>query len=920
MIINRYAKGGGLSPRIVVSVKTGTTVTCSKGATTLTATSVDGKCSFNVNDYGVWTVATNSDTQTVNVEYVQLYEVTLKTVSSTLNDNDWATIRDIADKSEGANYWAVGDTKQITINGKLSDGLTLSNYSTYVYIIGFDHNKDVEGTGIAFQGFKTAQTGGADVALCDGGYGSTKSSGQWFNMNNAQSNTGGWQSSRMRSTTLPVVKAAFPSDLQAALKTTTIYTDNTGGLSTAASNVTTTRDTLYLLAEFEIFGARAYANSAEQNHQQQYAYYVSGNSKVKYKHSSTATAVDWWDRSVDVTNSTTFCAVYASGVANRYYADSSSGFAPAFKVGGAKYTPLEYITATGTQYIDTGLVVNKSDSYRMVLDTDLTSSDYYAGCNGYMQFQANVGEGTRSTIDITYKNITETITVNGTQKSSQSWSSYSGANVKIGIFRMGDANNTWFNGTPQSGKLYSCKIYKDDVLVRDMIPAKDEVGNVGLYDKIEEKFYYNVGTGNFGIPGIRQAGAMSVGQSLYCEENDVKAEFIVVNQGNPNTSKYDSSCDGTWLVRKDIYGTCDFGDASASRYEDSTLNDMMETYQTKLNIVDIIKTVNIPIITTNDFNTLSVKCFALSPTETQIASYNGDGAPLPYFSSAESRIAYYNNKATRYWTRVARYRDDFGDWSTTGSTCISATGELVGVRNTSYEGYRPAFIIPSDTYIDENNNILTAPPYNAISTLNVGDSVFCKESGVDTEYLLVHKGNPDTSMYDASCDGAWLLRKTAKMDMQWNETDANNYPPSSINTWMNGTFYNTLNVKSIISQVKIPYSDPNAGSTVHSGSNGLSTKVFLLSCKETGASGSTFNNKMSYEGSVLDWFAASSGNRKFASTWWLRSVNNDATYSSWFIYADGSYGLWDTTKTYSARPAFIVPLDTPIDSNNNIVV
>lgn len=119
-----------------------------------------------------------------------------------------------------------------------------------------------------------------------------------------------------------------------------------------------------------------------------------------------------------------------------------------------------------------------------------------------MQFQANVGEGTRSTIDITYKNITETITVNGTQKSSQSWSSYNGVNVKLGIFKMGDVNNTWFNGTPQSGKLYSCKIYKDDVLVRDMIPAKDEVGNAGLYDKVEGKFYYNVGTGSFGIPEV----------------------------------------------------------------------------------------------------------------------------------------------------------------------------------------------------------------------------------------------------------------------------------------------------------------------------------------------------------------------------------------------------------------------------------
>lgn len=334
MIINRYAKGGGLSPRIVVSVKTGTTVTCSKGATTLTATSVDGKCSFNVNDYGVWTVSTDSDTQIVNVEYVQLYEVTLKTISSTLNDNDWATIRDVADASEGANYWSVGDTKQITINGKLSDGLTLSNYSTWVYIIGFDHNKDVEGTGIAFGGFKTAQTNGTDVALCDSAYNSYKTSGQWFNMNNVSNNSGGWKNSRMRSTTLSVVKAALPTELTSVIKTTTIYSDNTGGGSDVASYVTATQDNLYLLAEFEIFGTRIYANTAEQNHQQQYAYYVAGNSKIKYRHDSTATAVLWWERSVDVASQSSFCYVATDGTANCYrYADYSSGFAPAFKVG-----------------------------------------------------------------------------------------------------------------------------------------------------------------------------------------------------------------------------------------------------------------------------------------------------------------------------------------------------------------------------------------------------------------------------------------------------------------------------------------------------------------------------------------------------------------------------------------------------------
>ena len=334
MIINRYAKGGGLSPRIVVSVKTGTTVTCSKGATTLTATSVDGKCSFNVNDYGVWTVATDSDTQTVNVEYVQLYEVTLKTISKTLNDVDWATIKEVADQSNGANYWAVGDTKQITMNGKVSDGLTLSSYSTYVYIIGFDHNKDVEGTGIAFGGFKTAQTGGIDVALCDSGYNANRTGGQWFNMNNSNTNSGGWSSSRMRSTTLPLVKSALPPDLQAVLKTTSIYSDNTGGGSDVASYVTATQDELYLLAEFEIFGTRTRANSAEQNHQQQYAYYVAGNSKIKYRHDSTATAAHWWGRSVYATYAAGFCTVRADGAADGGNVRLSSGLAVAFKVGG----------------------------------------------------------------------------------------------------------------------------------------------------------------------------------------------------------------------------------------------------------------------------------------------------------------------------------------------------------------------------------------------------------------------------------------------------------------------------------------------------------------------------------------------------------------------------------------------------------
>ena len=379
MIINRYAKGGGLSPRIVVSVATGTTVTCSKGATSLTATSVDGKCSFNVNDYGVWTVSTDSDTQTVNVEYVQLYEVTLKTVSSTLNDNDWAMIKSVADKSQGPNYWSVGDTKQIIINGKLSDGLTLSNYQTWVYIIGFDHNSDREGTGIAFQGFKTAQSNGTDICLCDSGYNSAKNSGQWFNMNNNNGTNGGWSGCNMRNNTLPVAKATFPHDLQSAIKTTTLYTDNTGGGNTSPSYVTATHDDLYLLSEFEIFGARAYANTAERNYQTQYAYYVAGNSKVKYKHDSTATTAVWWERSVVGSNPTFFCNVYTNGAAHYAEAYVLVGLAPAFKVGSnPPPQPISALSVGSSVYCNVSGVKTEF----IVVNQGKPSDMYDDSCNG----------------------------------------------------------------------------------------------------------------------------------------------------------------------------------------------------------------------------------------------------------------------------------------------------------------------------------------------------------------------------------------------------------------------------------------------------------------------------------------------------------------------------------------------------------
>ena len=264
--------------------------------------------------------------------------VTLPTTS--LNDNTWATIKEVSDAGQGENYWSVGDTKRITINGKVGN-FTFSNLAIDTFIIGFNHNSSREGTNRIH--FQIGKIGGKDVCLCDSQYGSGQSGNGYFNMNPNNSNSGGWNGSYMRKTLLgnsgtpsspPAnsMLAALPSDLRAVMKSVTKYSDNTGGSPDNASYVTSTTDYLFLLAEFEYHGARSYANSAEKNFQLQYSYYKAGNSKVKYKHGETGTAAYHWCRSVYVGYAYYFCLVDTNGSANANDANYSWGAAPGFTV------------------------------------------------------------------------------------------------------------------------------------------------------------------------------------------------------------------------------------------------------------------------------------------------------------------------------------------------------------------------------------------------------------------------------------------------------------------------------------------------------------------------------------------------------------------------------------------------------------
>lgn len=248
-------------------------------------------------------------------------------ISQVLDENSWSTIKLVSSLGAGQNLWAVGDCKQITMNGKVSDGLTFTNYTAWVYIIGFNHNAEREGNGIAFQGFKATKNG-TPVCLTDSGYGIEKTSGTWFNMNNSGTNIGGWKDSLMRKNVMPLIKAAFPADLQAVIKSSTIFTaPNKGNIE-----LTATEDDVFLLAEYELFGARTNASTQEPTYLKQYAYYSAGNSKVKYRHNKTGSDAVWWERSPYSSNRASFCMVSGAGRASDGYATSSIGVSPAFKV------------------------------------------------------------------------------------------------------------------------------------------------------------------------------------------------------------------------------------------------------------------------------------------------------------------------------------------------------------------------------------------------------------------------------------------------------------------------------------------------------------------------------------------------------------------------------------------------------------
>lgn len=286
-----------------------------------------------------------------------------------LENNSWDTISYYAQEGTGGDYWSVGDTKSVDVSGTM--GAVNFNTTFWVFIIGINH-RDVNG--ITFQGFKTAQSDGKNVCFINN-YNSTNNDGNlayftlnhWGNASASPYNTnyGGWAACDMRYDLLGSTNVApspygsikttsatgsnptnscatspkantlmscLPSDLREVMQPMTIYTDNKGNSSNVAVNVTTTIDYLPLLSEYELFGARTWANEYEQDNQAQYEYYRAGNQKVMYRHSAIGSSAIWFERSPRYNSPHFFCAVNTAGNANAYSSRYSVGISPIFLV------------------------------------------------------------------------------------------------------------------------------------------------------------------------------------------------------------------------------------------------------------------------------------------------------------------------------------------------------------------------------------------------------------------------------------------------------------------------------------------------------------------------------------------------------------------------------------------------------------
>lgn len=358
----------GIPPQIIVTVPSGSTVTCKMGSKTLSATST-GTVTFNLTGYGTWTVTATKDGQTatesVVVDDVKQYKVSLSYFSATLK----------VTSDSGASVTATNGTKTFTgtvpssgvlsltitqsgtytvtatKSGETTDPVTVAittsgqTYSVECLFFNATFSKNTwaqiakaSAAGKASQLWSVGDTKDITVSgetltlvimgfnhddLASGGkagitLGLKNLMATTRRMNVSNTNSGGFTGSEMYSWLQNTLLPTLPSDLQTVLKSVNKKTS----AGSQSSTINTNSMKLFLFSEIEIFGSTTYSKAGEGS---QYSYFATAANRIKYLANGTGSAYWWWERSPYGSNSNSFCVVNGSGNASNYYASSAYG-------------------------------------------------------------------------------------------------------------------------------------------------------------------------------------------------------------------------------------------------------------------------------------------------------------------------------------------------------------------------------------------------------------------------------------------------------------------------------------------------------------------------------------------------------------------------------------------------------------------
>ena len=241
---------------------------------------------------------------------------------------------------------------------------------------------------------------------------------------------------------------------------------------------------------------------------------------------------------------------------------------------------------------------------------------------------------------------------------------------------------------------------------------------IGVSDKARKVKKIYVGDSNGKARVCYQSGKKlseyTVGSTVYLNEYGRSAEYIVVHQGLPS-ALYDSSCRGTWLMRKHIYSTgqwrgTDINDYKASKVNTDLNDSVLRSFD--VNVQNVIKNVKIPYVAgtgssgtvQSGENGLAVKVFLPSNREIGFSTDHEDGYCLSYFNGKQDsdRIAYFDGAAMFWWTR-SPYKTD-----TTNVRVVNYGGSSTISYCANTWGIRPMIVLPSDTIFDEKTKTFLA--------------------------------------------------------------------------------------------------------------------------------------------------------------------------------------------------------------------